>query len=151
MPFEASKRLQGGLHRYMGKVKKFWPSSTLIIRRNRRLKKVQAQFAPPCTNRVNTQTFFKKLSILCEQTSYHKLTIFQSFFLTLDCLVIIYQYSIYPLYIFIDVKANSEIEIHNFTHINSIKIENKNSILLNNETNLKSVIRNHFNPNSLYF
>ena len=49
------------------------------------------------------------------------------------------------------MKANSEIEIHNFTHINSIKIENKNSILLNNETNLKSVIRNQFNPNSLCF
>ena len=49
------------------------------------------------------------------------------------------------------MKANSEIEIHNFTHINSIKIENKNSILLNNETNQKSVLRNQFNPNSLCF
>ena len=36
-------------------------------------------------------------------------------------MIIIYQYSIYPLYIFIDVKANSEIEIHIFTHIISGK------------------------------
>ena len=39
--------------RYMGKVKKFGPSSTLILRRNRRPKIVRAQCAPPLTIRVN--------------------------------------------------------------------------------------------------
>ena len=39
---ELPKGYRGVLHRHMGKVKKFGPSSTLILRRNRRPKNVRA-------------------------------------------------------------------------------------------------------------
>ena len=41
------KGYRGVLHRCMGKVKKFEPSSTLILRRNSHRKKVRAESAPP--------------------------------------------------------------------------------------------------------
>ena len=78
IPFLGSLELpkgQGGLNRYMGKVKKFGASSTLIFRRNSHQKEVRAQCAPR-TIRVNkiseNQTkigFFKVILVNLERGS----------------------------------------------------------------------------------
>ena len=51
------KGYRGVLHRCMGKVKKFEPSSTLILRRNSHWKKVWAESAPPCTIRDKSNKY----------------------------------------------------------------------------------------------
>ena len=74
---ELPKGHKGGLHRYMGKVKKFGASSTLIFWRNSYQKKVRAQCAPR-TIRVNGEggqihsALFPDMDFLLEKIGLEK-------------------------------------------------------------------------------
>ena len=69
------KGYRGVLHRCMGKVKKFEPSSTLILRRNSHQKKVRAESAPPRTIRVKCQHNFE-LNNFCPSVLFILYTIY---------------------------------------------------------------------------